>query len=50
MNLKHYNMLDQEEKLPVPESNSTDLTDQSKDSKTEIKAEIKAEVEAKPAI
>lgn len=43
-------MLDQEEKLPVPESNSTDLTDQSKDSKTEIKAEIKAEVEAKPAI
>lgn len=44
-------MLDQEEKLPVQENNSTDSTDQSKDSKTEIKAETTAEVEAaKPVV
>ena len=41
MNLKHYNMLDQEEKLPVQENN---LTEQSEDSKSEIASEVKTEV------
>lgn len=40
-------MLDQEEKLPVQESNSTDSKDQSKDSKTEINAETTAKIEDK---
>ena len=43
-------MLDQEEKLPVQENNSTDSTDQSKDSKTEIKTETTAKVEAKSEV
>lgn len=47
MNLKHYNMLDQEEKLPAQENNSTE---QSKDSNVEISSEVSAEVEAKPEV
>ena len=47
MNLKHYNMLDQEEKLPVQDNNSTE---QSKDSKKEITAETTASEAAKPKV
>ena len=47
MNLKHYNMLDQEEKLPVQDNNSTE---QSKDSKKEITAETTASEVVKPKV